>query len=277
MPPKLPIVFTFNRAMQIALLSFAPILVGACNNQPDEDPVAVVDQPTVVQESPTQEEPVEPTEPAAPESSGPITFVVVTEESSASYVADEEFFEDAVERFNVPLGQTITVGTTPDVSGQLTVVKTDPPTIVSGEIRVGLGSLTSDQNRRDQQLQERLNIISFPDAVFIPTSIEGFPPGYTEGQTANFQLVGDMTIAGLSQPVTFESTATLVDGRIEAEAQTTFLLSSFGIEPPSFLGVFDVQDPLTVNVTLVLVEDPAASNGAAQPRLGHGGQRAARS
>lgn len=264
----------FGLVLSLTLALFAAAC-GASEPAEPVEPAPAVEMPSEPEAPAEEEAPAEPAapeatpadtaDPAAADSGAPRTFVVVTEESSASYAADEEFFEGAVERFGVPLGWTVTIGTTGDVSGQITLDPTDPPTLVSGELRVGLGGLTSDQNRRDQQVQERLNVAQFPDAVFVPTSMDGFPAGYEDGQTVTFQLAGDLTVVGSTQPVTFDVTATHTAGRIEGQAQTSFLLSSFGIEPPTFMNVFSVEDLMTINVDLVLQEEPAATGALPAP------------
>ena len=274
MPPRSAIPLPFLRLLPIALIALMPIVLGACGPAPAEEPSTVVEdtsgqaveapaEPTILDTNVEPAEPVAPVEPDQPAATGPTTYVIETSESSAGYAVDEEFFEGAVERFGEALGQTVTVGRTPDVSGSLTVEGTDPPAIVGGEIRVGLAGLSSDQSGRDRQVRGRiLNTESFPDAVFVPTSIENFPPNPAEGQLLEFQMVGDMTIAGITVPLTFDVSATVVGGRIDGQATASFNMSDFGVEPPSFLGVYTVADLVTVDVVLVLIADPEAATGA---------------
>src|SRR5690554_5112094 len=46
------------------------------------------------------------------------TYVIVPEESSASYIADEEFFGLALSKYGIPEGLVDTVGTTQAIEGQ---------------------------------------------------------------------------------------------------------------------------------------------------------------
>lgn len=277
MLPRSPIPLPFLRLLPIALIALMPVMLGACGPAPAEEPSTVVEdtsgqapeapaEPTMTDTNVEPAEPAAPAapvEPAEPAATGPTTYVIETSESSAGYAVDEEFFEGAVERFGEALGPTITVGRTPDVSGSLTVEGTDPPAIVGGEIRVGLAGLSSDQGGRDRQVRGRiLKTASFPDAVFVPTSIENFPPNPTEGQLLEFQMVGDMTIAGMTVPLTFDVSATVSDGRIDGQATASFNMSDFGVEPPSFLGVYSVADLVTVDAVLVLIAEPQAATGA---------------
>ncbi len=73
-----------------------------------------------------------------------------------------------------------------------------------------LSLLESDQALRDQWIRENGPQFGvYPDAVFIASAIEGAPSSYTEGEEVSFRLLGDLTIREITQPATFEVSATL--------------------------------------------------------------------
>lgn len=183
------------------------------------------------------------------------TFVIVPEESSASYVVVETFLEGAADRLGIDAGTVDTVGTTQDISGQMTLSFGETVSLVSGSFEVNISTLASDQNRRDSTIQDDfLESGRFPVATFTATSIENFPSPYREGSDVAFQLVGDLTIRETTQPVTLEVTASLADGTITASAVAPLTMSNFGVEPPAFAGILSVEDEFQVALDIVAVE-----------------------
>lgn len=183
------------------------------------------------------------------------TFVIVPEESSVSYVVVETFLEGAADRLGIEAGTVNTVGSTQDISGQMTLSFGETVMLVSGSFEVNISTLTSDQNRRDSTIQDDfLESGRFPVATFTATSIENFPSPYREGSEVAFQLVGDLTIRETTQPVTFEVTASLADGTITASAVAPLTMSNFGVEPPAFAGILSVEDEFQVALDIIAVE-----------------------
>jgi len=187
---------------------------------------------------------------------GIITFNVIPGSSRASYEVDEAFFEGAVSQLNKVVGEVNTVGITDDVSGQLTIDANGAPRVAGGEVRIGLDGLASDDDRRDRRVRERiLDTLSFPDAIFVPTEMIGFPADYQPGDTAEFTLTGDLTVRDVTRTISLDVVATYTEDRVEATGTSVIAMSDFGIEPPSFAGVFDVGDE--VRLTVELVAEPA--------------------
>jgi len=79
-------------------------------------------------------------------------FVILAEESQASYIVEEEFFQGAVDRLGEALGLTDTVGSTSEIEGDLQL--TDSLAFESGQFVVNIRSLTSNQTRRDDRIRE---------------------------------------------------------------------------------------------------------------------------
>jgi polyisoprenoid-binding protein YceI len=187
---------------------------------------------------------------------GPRTFVIDSQASSATYLADEEFFEDALSKLGINAGLNAVEGTTENVSGQI-VVNLDGAVAVLGETKItaDLSALHTDQDRRDNWIQEdgpRFRI--FPEATFTATGADGLPDSYVEGQEVSFQLHGDLKVRDVTLPVTFDVTAAVAGGTLTGTAETRLLMSDLGIEPPSFARTLTVQDEIGIRVNIVARE-----------------------
>ena len=214
--------------------------------EPTATPVAVAPaEPTATSAAPAPADTVEAMR----------TFVVVPEESTASYLVNEEFFAAALRKYNIPAGKKITVGSTHEVAGSLTLdLNADQP-LGPSQFTVDLPSLTSDQRLRDGWIRKNaLESNTYPQAVFVASAVKGAPKSYNEGDEVQFQLVGDLTVRSISLPVTFDVTATLSGDTIQGVAETKVKMSDFGVTPPNFAGTLVVSDLFTIRVELTARE-----------------------
>jgi len=180
--------------------------------------------------------------------SGVHTYTLSPGESTASYVVDEEFLSQALDRLGIKAGRVKTVGSTGDVEGSITV-DLDHNTVSASSVHVNLTGLTSDQSRRDKWLQSKgPHLSQFPSATFVPSAIENPPDAYADGEEVTFQLVGDLTIRDVTQPATFDVTATVAGGVLTGMAETQLKLTDFGIDPPNFADTLTVADPFTIRL-----------------------------
>lgn len=193
--------------------------------------------------------------PAQPVAAGPAveglrTFAIVPAESRASYIVDEEFFAAAREKYNIDAGQVKTVGSTQEIAGQLQLNLGDlTAPLGDNRFTVQLNTLESDQTLRDRWIRSngpRFN--DFPVAEFVATGVEGAPVSYEEGQEVQFQLVGNLTMRDITQPATFDVTATLQGDTITGTAVAQALLSDYGIDPPNFANTLVVGDEFSIEV-----------------------------
>jgi polyisoprenoid-binding protein YceI len=184
------------------------------------------------------------------------TYVIVPEESEASYAVDEEFFGLALGKYGIAAGLSDTVGKTSNIQGQFEL-NWDDLSSALGEntFTVDLSTLKSNQGLRDSWIRENgPQFGTFPDATFVADSIEGAPAAYTPGEEVNFKMVGNITIRDVTKPATFDITATLQDGTIKGTATAPLKMTDFGITPPDFANTLTVQDDFTVNVTFTARE-----------------------
>lgn len=183
------------------------------------------------------------------------TFRIDPARSQASYIAEEEFFNDAVGMLGKALGLANAVGVTNAVEGEFTVSPSLPPQVLSGQFQVDISTLKSDESRRDNRIRERwLESSRYPIAAFVPTGIQDFPAAAAEGQPFSFKLAGDMTIREVTKPVVFDVIATLQGDTLGGTAQTQLLMSDFGFQPPDMPGILTVMDQVTVKLEFTAVE-----------------------
>ena len=231
---------------QLVLLVAVALLVAACGAVATPAPEPAPAAPTTAAPPPA----------ASPAPEGFRTFVIVPAESKASYAVDEEFFADALSKYDIAAGKGKTIGSTQEIAGQLQLNLTDlAAPLGDSRFTVQLNTLSSDQILRDGWLRNngpRFN--DFPTAEFVATGVEGAPASYTEGEEVQFQLPGNLTVRNITQPVVFDVTATLQGDTITGTAVARSLLSDFGIEPPNFANTLVVGDEFTIEVEITARE-----------------------
>jgi polyisoprenoid-binding protein YceI len=175
-------------------------------------------------------------------SEGATTLVFDAANSHASYHAQEQL----VGR-NLP---SAAVGTASGVSGSIVLAPDGSIAADQSQIQVDLRKLKSDESRRDNFIQgSTLQTGRFPMASFVPREAQGLPnPLPTSGQLA-FQLAGDLTVHGVTRPVTWQVTAQFDGGSVSGDATTNVNISDFGMTPPKAGPVLSIQDGLTLELS----------------------------
>lgn len=222
-----------------ALMIFA---LAACGGTPTPNPTPPP-TPTPLPASPAADS-------GQAEATGLRTFVIVPEESRASYIVDEEFFQGALDKYGINLGLVDTVGTTQNIEGQLQInlANLSDPLGVN-RFTVNLATLTSDQSLRDQWLRENgPQFNKFSLAEFVATGLADGPTSYTEGDEVQFKMSGDLTIREVTRPVTFDVTAKLAGHTATGVATAQLRMTDFGIDPPNFANTLTVGNEFTVKV-----------------------------
>ncbi len=228
---------TLTRIIPLAVLVF---VLAACGGQstPTAEPAAA---------APAAEAPSQGSGEAV---SGQRTFVIVPAESKASYLVDEEFFAGALDKLGIAAGLADVVGSTQEIEGQITL-NLDNLVEALGEntFTVKMNTLQTNRDDRDKWIRENgLRFNDYPLATFTATSIEGAPASYNDGDEVSFKLAGDLTIRDVTQPATFDVTATLAGDTLTGVATTRTQMSSFGIEPPNFANTLTVADEFGIEV-----------------------------
>jgi len=168
-------------------------------------------------------------------------FTVVPEQSEARYRAREQLagrsiFSDAV-------------GVTKTITGTIVLTAEGQVVREQSKISVDLRTLTSDESRRDNFIKNNtLETSRFPMAEFVPTEIKGLPfPLPTSGQAA-FQIVGDMTVHGVTKSITWDVTAEFTPEQVKGLAKTAVTFADFGMTKPRVAVVLSIEDNLRLEI-----------------------------
>ncbi len=171
----------------------------------------------------------------------PSSYSIVSEESAARYRAQEEL---------VSIGTTEAVGETQAMIGTILLGEDGTPLLCS-RFDVDLRTLQSDQARRDNYLyQNTLQTEAFPLATFVVASIEGLDGPLTDGETVTMQLLGDLTLHGVTRPATWEAEVTLDGDTLTGTANTTFLMADYEIVEPVVGPVASVDQEIRLEVDI---------------------------
>jgi len=146
------------------------------------------------------------------------------------------------------------VGVTRGVSGSIAF--DDAGAVVEGSaVVVDLAGLVSDQSRRDGFVRNNtLQTARFPTATFVPTAVGGLTFPLPDGGEAEVEITGELTVRGVTRPVTWIGVATFDGDEVRLEAATTFTFEDFDLVKPRVASVLSVADQITLEIRLRLVQ-----------------------
>ena len=150
----------------------------------------------------------------------------------------------------------VAVGVTSRITGALAL---DDGKVVPSESRfsVALDSLKSDRDRRDGYIKHRtLETDRFPTADLAITALPGLPWPLPDSGTITFQIVGDLTIHGVTRPSSWRVTAEAKDGGFSGTAATRIKFEDFGMTQPRVAIVLSVEDDIGLEYQFHLVRAP---------------------
>ena len=76
--------------------------------------------------------------------------------------------------------------------------------------------------------------------------------GVADGDAVTFQIVGDLTITGITREVVFDVTATFLSGsQISGTATTEVMRADYELEIPSVSGVANVSEEVRIEIDFV--------------------------
>lgn len=148
--------------------------------------------------------------------------------------------------------RTDVVGQTTEVAGDIIVDFANPSASEIGVIRINARTLATDNDFRNRAL--RSNILqSANDAYefieFRPTSLVGLPDSVSVGETYTFNIIGDLTITGVTQEATFTTYVTVdSETQIRGTATATAAYADWGIRIPNAPGVANVTPDVTLTI-----------------------------
>lgn len=176
---------------------------------------------------------------------GGTVYTIVPGQSVARYRAHERLAS-----LNLP---SEAVGQTGQVSGNVAFSAAGAIDSTNSKITVDLSTLTSDKSMRDNYIkQNTLQTATYPDAIFVPTAVQGLTwPLPVSGQST-VTLDGNLTVHGVTKPTTWQGTVTFGPDQVQGTATTTVTFEDFGMKPPKTRIALSVEDQLTLELDFVM-------------------------
>jgi polyisoprenoid-binding protein YceI len=138
------------------------------------------------------------------------------------------------------IGANTAVGRTPGVTGSMTV---EGDEVTAAEVEVDMTTLQSDEDRRDNAIKSRgLETDAFPTGTFRLTEPLALPEGVESGERVSTSATGELTLHGVTNPVTLEVEAELRGDSAVIVGNAPVSMSEFDIEPPTNAFVLSVDD-----------------------------------
>jgi len=139
-------------------------------------------------------------------------------------------------------------GRTSSITGTMTIAGT---TVSAVDLTVDMATFKSDDTRRDGQFSGRIMEVStFPTATFeltAPVDLGSIP---ADGSSVTVKATGDLTLHGVTKPVTFDLTAKETSGRIGVVGSTEITFADYSIANPSN-GFAETGDTGTLELQLI--------------------------
>jgi polyisoprenoid-binding protein YceI len=181
-------------------------------------------------------------------SAGGLAFVVVPEQSEATYLAGETLANVGLP--STALGATNEIAGTIFLTGDGWALDPSQETVIT----VQLANLQTGEDRRDNRVREALNVTEFPEATFVATSVTGVDSSLDPAVEQTFQLTGLMTLHGVEKEVTWEVKARREGDILTALATLDMLYADFNITPPNIAGFVSVEDDVTLQMDIVATQ-----------------------
>ncbi len=163
-------------------------------------------------------------------------------------------------------GANEAVGRTSDVSGMIQVEADGSIAADHSRLTVDLSTLQSDSGMRDNYIKRStLQVSQFPTADFVVTSAPGLPVPLPTSGTATFELVGDLTVHGVTRPTTWQATASFADREVTGTATTTVLMTDLGMTPPKVGSVVSIEDSVRLELDVRATVAPSLADLLTDP------------
>lgn len=170
------------------------------------------------------------------------TFQIVSAQTTASYSVYENLIFQ-----NKPNNDA--VGTTHSVTGRFKIKTGSSPLVAGMNITVDLRTLQTDSARRDNYVrQNTLQTDTYPYATFVSVSTQGLPASYSDGQTIQFHITGNLTMHGKTNKEVFAVQGKVVGNTITGTATSTIYMTDFGIQPPDLANIAVAQNKVVVSI-----------------------------
>ena len=145
------------------------------------------------------------------------------------------------------IGSATAVGRTPEVTGTLVI---DGTTVTEVTIEADMSAITTNESRRDDKVQGALETDQFPTATFVLTEPIELGDAAAAGESVSVDATGELTIHGVTKPVTIALEAQLVGDNIVVVGSLDIVFADYGVSVPSAPVVLSAEDEGVVELQL---------------------------
>ena len=186
---------------------------------------------------------------------GEVLLVLVPDQNEARFRAQEQL-----------LGRPLpneAVGATRSVNGEMVLEPDGAFLPGTSRVVIDLRTLRSDQRQRDNYIQQNtLETAQFPTAELVPLQTLGLPLPLPSNAEVAFQIVGDLTVHGVTRQTVWDVAALLGEQEVTGLASTRVRMTDFGMTPPRAGPVVDIDDELTLELQFAVTRTALAAADA---------------
>ncbi len=238
----------FLTLIAMAALTLA-LLAAACGtaSEPDDSGGGTVDSPTptaTATAAPTVSTPTAAPAPADVDTPTEGLSAMLQEGTLARYLIREELAS-----IELPFDA---IGETSEVSGAFTFSADGEIVPESSRIVLNAASLRSDEENRDRYLRRNgIQTATYPEIIFVATSIDGLEWPLPASGEFEFTINGDLTVREVTRPVAWQTVATFDGNSVTGTAKTNFTFGEFEMEVPDLFFIVSLEDNIRLELDFV--------------------------
>lgn len=127
------------------------------------------------------------------------------------------------------------VGRTKDVTASLTIANNS---VTAGTFTVQMGTIMSDAAKRDNQFNNRImDVTTYPTSTFTLSKPIVLPDNALSGDVIKAEATGDLTLRGVTKPVTFPIDAQVEGSTFTVVGNITIVFDEWDIPSPGIPGI----------------------------------------
>ena len=140
------------------------------------------------------------------------------------------------------------VGVSKNISGFLSL-NADGSIDTESVISIDMSTFESDLPRRDRYLEtEPLETDEYPKAQYQIRNVKDLEWPLTGNKNISFQIIGDMTLHGKTQPLKWNVIASYVNGKMTGIAKSKFTFNDFNLDIPNLFFILDVDNEIRLEL-----------------------------
>jgi len=116
------------------------------------------------------------------------------------------------------------------------------------------GTFVSDQKRRDGYVRGRLlESDDYPTITFVPSEVRGVKLPMPRSGSADVQILGDLTVHGVTRPTTWNGTVQFNNAGLTGNASTVFTFEDIQLDQPRVPVLLSVADSIKLELDFNMV------------------------